>query len=164
MQAVDFAVNFMRHPFVAGLARKYNVDLADARQEAFLVAAELTHKFDPDRGANLETFLFSHLRRRLQRQAPLCGVELEENHAVMGEDEGQDHQVGDEEKIIKIAASWSFLHGKVADFALQSMSTSEIAGKLSITPRRVRQILDELSRVTAKDNGQLSLFDGEDAA
>lgn len=164
MQAVDFAVKLMRHPFVATLARKYNLDLEDARQEAFLVAAELAHKFDPNRGATLETFLFSHLRRRLQRQAPLCAAEFDENKEVTCADEEQDHHLGDEEIIIKIAASWSFLHGKVANFALQSMSTSEIAGKLSITPRRVRQILDELSRVAAKDNGQLSLFDGEDAA
>ncbi|WP_081662767.1 sigma factor [Thermithiobacillus tepidarius DSM 3134] len=164
MQAVDFAVKLMRHPFVATLARKYNLDLEDARQEAFLVAAELAHKFDPNRGATLETFLFSHLRRRLQRQAPLCAAEFDENKEVTCADEEQDHHLGDEEIIIKIAASWSFMHFKVADLALQSLSTNEIAGELNVTPRRVRQIVSELSSITEKDNGQLSLFGGEGAA
>lgn len=164
MQDVDFALNFMQHGFVVTLARKYQLDLADARQEAFLVAVELACRFNPGRGATLETFLFYHLRRRLQRQAPICAAELDENHAVPRADEEQDHHVGDENKIMKIASSWSFMHAKVADLALKSLSTNEIAEKLNVTSRRVRQILADLSSSQEKDNGQLSLFGGEDAA
>lgn len=163
-QHFDFAIRFSTHPFVAALARRYNLDLEDCRQEAFLAAAELADKFDSARGASLETFLFSHLRRRLQRQAPLCAVEIDENQTFAGQNEELDPPAAGEEKIKKIAASWSLRHGMVAEMALKSKSTSEIAEKLKLTPRRVRQILAELTSKPAMVEGQLDLFGEGEAA
>lgn len=163
-QTFDFPIRFSTHPFVATLARKYNLPVADARQEAFLVAVELAPKFDPNRRASLETFLFSHLRRRLQRQAPLCAAEIDENQSFEDEEEEHDPFPGQEEKIKMIAASWSLRHGKVAEMALESNSVAEIAEKLKITPRRVRQILADLTKKQEKEDGQLDLFGVGEAA
>lgn len=163
-QHFDFAIRFSTHPFVANLARKYNLPINDARQEAFLVAAELAHKFDPARGASLETFLFSHLLPRLQRQAPLCRLEVDEIQELAAQDEEQVPTGKDEEIINKIASSWSFRHKQVAELALQAKSAPEIAKKLNLTPRRVRQILAEMTSRPAVVEGQLNLFGEGEAA
>jgi hypothetical protein len=135
---------------ISAKSAKYGVPREDVRQEASLICWEQGPKYDPAKGT-LPQFIFGHLDKRLRRQlgAHTFAVSLDredilddgtrtlfENMAApTGEDSEPYSSVSNQPGAAKILSIARFASGK---------SSSDLARLLRVTPRRVRQILQQL--------------------
>jgi hypothetical protein len=131
-------------------AAKYGEPREDVSQDLSVIILEKGAEFDPNKGT-LPHFIFGHWEKRRRRQLgahafavsfdrdDICGEEaltLIENMPVpVGEDDDELPFVSDNTEEAKILLLVDLLSG---------MSTQEIALLLEVTPRRARQMLQQL--------------------
>lgn len=129
---------------------KYGVPREDGSQDVSVVILEKGPEFDPTKGT-LEQFIFGHWEKRMRRQlgAHTFAVSLdrddihgerarqliEDMTAPRDDDREEVPFLSDQAAVAKILAIARFISGK---------SSSEIARILGVTPRRVRQMLQQL--------------------
>lgn len=147
-------------------AAKYRMMRGDVSQELSRICLEQGPKYDPAKGT-LPQFLFGHLDKTLRRQlgAHTFAVSLDrddldestrayiENTIVPADDDNEaPHSFTlDQPGLAKIMSIAHFVSGK---------SSSDLARALGVTPRRVRQILQQLREEEAISN-QFELCLGE---
>ncbi|WP_449405924.1 hypothetical protein [Massilia phosphatilytica] len=149
-------------------AAKYGLSSEDVRQELSLICMEKGAEFDPSKGL-LPQFLFGHLEKRLRRQlgAHTFAISLDrvdaldestraliENLTILADNDSELACLStpDQPGVAKILSVARFASGK---------SSSDLARLLGVTPRRIRQILQELREEQATSNQfELSLEEG----
>jgi len=140
-------------------AAKYGISREDVRQELSLICMEKGSEFDPAKGT-LPQFLFGHLDKRLRRQlgAHTFAISLDradaldestltlvDNLSVPANDDNEPQcpLIPDQPGVAKILSVARFASGK---------SSADLARLLGVTPRRVRQILQELRQEQLTSN------------
>jgi DNA-directed RNA polymerase specialized sigma24 family protein len=129
---------------------KYGVPREDGSQDLSLIILEKGAEFDPTKGA-LSQFIFGHWEKRMRRQggAHKFAVSLDrddilgerartliENMTAPSEDDSEEVQLqSDQTDLAKILSVARFVSGK---------SSSDIARHFGVTPRRVRQMLQQV--------------------
>jgi DNA-directed RNA polymerase specialized sigma24 family protein len=128
---------------------KYGLPREDVSQDVSLIILERGAEFDPTKGT-LRQFTFGHWEKRRRRQlgAHTFAVSLDrddilgestrtfiENMTASADDGDEVRFVSDHTDEARILSVARFLSGK---------STSDIAQLLGVTPRRVRQMLQQL--------------------
>lgn len=138
---------------------KYGIPREDIRQELSLICMEKGAEFDPSKGT-LPQFLFGHLDKRLRRQlgAHTFALSLDrddlldegtraliDNLSVPTDDDSEPAypSISDQPGVAKILSIARFASGK---------SSEDLARLLRVTPRRVRQILQELREEQVTSN------------
>lgn len=133
---------------VAAKATKYRLSREDVAQELSVLCLEIGPKYDPAKGT-LCQFLFGHLDKRLRRQLgphtfafSLDRENLDEsfrvqieNIAVPSDDDLASQPVWDRPGVSKLSSIANFVSGK---------SSCDLSRALGVTPRRIRQILQQL--------------------
>lgn len=129
---------------------KYGVPREDGSQDVSLIILEKGAEFDPTKGT-LPQFIFGHWEKRMRRQlgAHTFAVSLDcddilgegartllENMVAPSDDDHQETPSQSERiSVAKILSIARFVSGK---------SSSEIARHFGVTPRRVRQMLQQI--------------------
>jgi DNA-directed RNA polymerase specialized sigma24 family protein len=129
---------------------KYGVPREDGSQDLSLIILEKGAEFDPTKGA-LSQFIFGHWEKRMRRQvgAHKFAVSLDrddilgerartliENMTAPSDDDSEEVQfLSDQTDLAKILSVARFVSGK---------SSSDIARHFGVTPRRVRQMLQQV--------------------
>lgn len=129
---------------------KYGLPWEDGRQEFSLIILDKGTEFDPTRGT-LCQFIFGHWGKRMRRQlgAHTFAISLDsddiigertraliENITVSTDDDSEEGTfLPDQTTVAKLLSVARFISGK---------STSDLAQILGVTPRRVRQMLQQL--------------------
>lgn len=149
-------------------AAKYGLSREDVRQELSLICLENGAEFDPSKGA-LPQFLFGHLDKRLRRQLGAHTFAISLDHVdvldestrtliknlTISADDASDPaypSTPDQPGVAKILSVARFASGK---------SSSDLARLLGVTPRRIRQIFQELREEQATSSQfELSLEEG----
>lgn len=148
----QLAVTFPREHAaqINAISAKYGIPREDIRQELSLICLEKGAEFVSSKGT-LSQFLFGHLHKRLRRQlgAHTFAVSLDRDEilddgtrtlienmaAPTGEDSEPYPSVSNQPGVAKVLSIARFASGK---------SSSDLARLLQVTPRRVRQILQQL--------------------
>ncbi|MGK5024875.1 hypothetical protein [Janthinobacterium sp. RB2R34] len=148
-------------------AAKYGVEPDDIIQEGREIILEKAKAFDPAKGT-LCQFVFGQLEKRMLRQlgAHTFAVSIDSNEhigesthsvianlvapAVYDDDDDYFPPPSDQSKISKALSIASFVSGK---------STADLARALGVTPRRVRQILQQIREQYATSNQSELFFD-----
>jgi DNA-directed RNA polymerase specialized sigma24 family protein len=129
---------------------KYGVPREDCSQDLSLIILEKGAEFDPTKGA-ISQFIFGHWEKRIRRQigAHKFAVSLDrddilgerartliENMTAPSDDDSEEVQfLSDQTDLAKILSVARFVSGK---------SSSDIARHFGVTPRRVRQMLQQV--------------------
>lgn len=129
---------------------KYDEPREDVSQEVSCIILEKGAEFDPTKGT-LCQFIFGHWEKRRRRQigAHTFAVSFDRDDAV-----GEEARTGIEKITVSaygdgddiLFVSEHTVEAEILALArlLSGMSTSEIAQLLEVTPRRVRQMLQQL--------------------
>lgn len=156
-------------PLLAKIARIHVLDPDDLPGLSFLAWHEAQATYRPDAGASLETWAVRRfdvlcLRERSQGR---YGLDLDDGDAALPEAALSQLSISDEAAIFSIlepepeqtVAERNFfgLHGKIVAAALDGCSVAEIAARARITPRRVNQVIAEMTQ--KRSPGQTDLFD-----
>jgi hypothetical protein len=128
---------------------KHRMPQADISQTISLIILEKGEEFDPTKGTFVQ-FVFGHFEKRMRRQlgAHTFAISLDsddilgedtrtliEMAALSDDDSEQLPLLSDQPGVAKILAIARFLSGK---------SISDVARILEVTPRRVRQMLQQI--------------------
>lgn len=131
-------------------AARYDVPRDDASQEASSIIWEMGPVFDPAKGTFCQ-FVFGHLDKRLRRQlgAHTFAISLDGDDS-LGEDtrsliENLEAPAEYEEETARLSSD-AFATTKALAIArfVSGKSSSDLARLLGVTPRRVRQMLQQL--------------------
>lgn len=139
-------------------AARYGVPRDDVSQEVSLIIWEMGAAFDPAKGTFCQ-FVFGHVEKRLRRQlgAHTFAISLDRDDTLGGDtrslienlaapaeyEEETAPASSDTPAITKALAIARFVSGK---------SSSDLARPLGVTPRRVRQMLQQLRDEHAASN------------
>lgn len=151
-QLAELAVSFPQEHLdqIKAKSAKYGLPLEDGLQEVSVIILDKCDEFDPTRGT-LCQFIFGHWQKRMRRQlgAHTFAISLDSDDIISARArafidhipvQADDHSeegmfLSDETTIAKMLSIARFISGK---------STSDLARSFGVTPRRVRQILQQL--------------------
>ena len=151
-QIADLAVTLTQENLdqIKAKSAKYGLPWEDGRQEFSLIILDKGKEFDPTRGT-LCQFIFGHWEKQRRRQigAHTFAVSFDHN-GVVGEEartriENMTVSAYCDDDDMPYVSEHNF-EAEILALArlLSGMSTSEIAQLLEVTPRRVRQMLQQL--------------------
>lgn len=159
-ELAQLAITFPRAHVVqiSTKAARYGVPRDDASQEVSLIIWKMGAVFDPSKGTFCQ-FVFGHLEKRLRRQlgAHTFAISLDRDDT-LGEDARSliENLVApaEYEEETAPASSDTFAITKALAIArfVSGKSSSDLARLLSVTPRRVRQMLQQLREEHATSN------------
>jgi hypothetical protein len=134
---------------ITAKSAKYGVPRADVSQDVSLIILEKGAEFDPTKGT-LPKFIFGHWEKRMRRQrgAHTFAVSLDrddilgagartllENMIAPSDDGEETPSLSEGIDVAKILSVARFVSGK---------SSSDIARRFGVTPRRARQMLQQI--------------------
>jgi hypothetical protein len=137
---------------IVAKAASYKEPIADVRQDLIVIILELSEKYDPSKGT-LEQFFFGHFEKR--RRRIICAHKF----AISLDQHGDDAERA-RAYVESLPAEYnenhnehaSALNGREEEMVnlildrISGKSTVEISHMLGVTPRRVRQIFQELAQ------------------
>lgn len=164
----DFFDRF--NPLLAKLARAHGLDIDDLPGLAYLAWHEASASYDPRAGASPATWAvrrFEVLALR-ERSQGRYGLALDDGDGALPEATLARLSISDDQAIFDLlepepepaVAKRRFfgLQGKIIDAALDGCSVTEIADRVGVTPRRVNQLIAEMTEKRGS-SPQLDLFD-----
>jgi len=160
-------VSKLARAMIERFARLYRLELEDVTQEYQLICIELADSFDPGRGAARETYYINSLEIRCKQLAAQAryGISLDEEQdedgvfavdrvqaviaeaaAARSEDVSEGWRYAETDDALERLESFGELYMRIARLAfLDGKTKPEIADILSLTTRRVSQVIREVT-------------------